>query len=107
MTVFALVAVVFGLVGVVFGVSCYLNTRKWARLCKRSRIVIAYNRRVKLNATLLEFIDWISSLDEGARGREIFRGNKVSVSILKQDTVRAETKTKTVREDSQQERTAA
>lgn len=106
MTWLSLVAFVFGLAGIMFGISCYWNTRKWARLCQRSRIVIAYNRRVKLNATLLEFIDWISSLDEGARGREIFRGGKVSVSILKQDTVRAETNTKTV-QHSQQERAAA
>lgn len=108
MTWIAWIALAFGVAGIAFGISCYLNTRKWARLCKRSRIVIAYNRRVQLNATLLEFIDWITSLEDGARGREIYRGNKVSVSILKQNTVHSETKTKTVRQNSpQDERTAA
>lgn len=99
-------SIIFGILGITFGIACYLNTRRWAHLCKRSRIVIAYNRRVKLNATLLEFIDWITSLDDGARGREIFRGNKVSVSIVKQDVLQAETKTKVIK-DSRKEQVAA
>lgn len=96
------ISFIFGMLGFTFGVACYLNTRKWARLCQRSRIVIAYNRRVQLNATLLEFIDWITSLDDGARGREIYRVHKMSVSIVKADPLdAAKTKTKTVPDNSQ------
>lgn len=101
-----LISYIVGIAGVAFGVGCYLNTRKWARLCQRSRIVISYNRRVQLNATLLEFINWITSLDDGARGREIYRVHKMAVSIVKADPTHGQTKTKTVK-NSQTEKVAA
>lgn len=92
------VSILTGLVGVLFGGACYLNTRKWARLCQRSRIVIAYNRKVQLDATLLEFIGWITSLDKEKRGRCIYRVQKTSVTILKDDARNTDkTVTKTVK----------
>ena len=104
---FTLISYIIGIAGIVFGAACYLNTRKWARLCQRSRIVISYNRRVQLNATLLEFVNWISSLDEGARGREIYRVHKMAVSIVKADPKHGQTQTKTVKNSQQNGKVAA
>lgn len=84
MTILSVIAVVFGVAGFAFGAKCYHELWRWARLCQRGRIVIAYNRRVQLNAPLTEWLEWTRMLkgDEKSKGRVIYRANKMSVAIL-------------------------
>lgn len=84
MTTLSIISFVFGATGVAFGAKCYHELWKWARLCQRGRIVIAYNRRVQLNAPLTEWLEWTRMLkgDEKSTGRVIYRANKMSVAIL-------------------------
>lgn len=91
MTILSIISLIVGVTGVAFGAKCYHELWKWARLCQRGRIVIAYNRRVQLNAPLTEWLEWTRMLkgDERSTGRVVYRANKMSVAILcpaKRDT---------------------
>lgn len=81
----SIVAIVFGVAGVAFGAKCYLELRKWAHLCQRGRIFIAYNNRVKLDAPITDWIQWTRMLtkDEQSTGRIIYQANKLRVGILR------------------------
>jgi hypothetical protein len=72
------------LLAIVFAVNCYIHLWKWARMCQNASIAIAYNGKVRFNATLVEWLTWCNSLrHEGkSRGRTVYKANKVSVSIL-------------------------
>jgi len=76
---------VIGLAGFAFGVACYLELRKWARLCKYSRIAIAYKRRVQTQAPIVDWIKWVQLLndDEASNGRLIYRNGGTSVVITR------------------------
>lgn len=84
MTILSIIALTVGIVGVAFGAKCYYELWKWARLCQRGRIVIAYNRKVQINAPLTEWLQWTRMLkgDEQSNGRVVYRANKMSVAIL-------------------------
>jgi hypothetical protein len=71
--------------GLLFGLRCYLELRRWARICQRVRIAIAHKQRVQLDAPLTEWIAWANGLgrDEASRGRVLYRNGHVSVAILK------------------------
>lgn len=90
-----------GLVGILFGANCYWHLWKWARMCQRANIAIAYNKRVQLNAPLIEWLTWCRQLegDEKSKGRTIYRNGKVTVAILspKAQTTAKTTLTKTRR----------
>lgn len=77
-------AIGFGVAGILFGLNCYIHLWKWARMCQRANIAIAYNRKVQLNAPLIEWLTWCRQLegDEKSRGRTVYRNGKVSVVIL-------------------------
>ena len=81
---FQYVAIACGVAGVIFGVRCYMELRKWARMCQRATIAIAQNRKVQMNAPLVDWVTWCHQLtkEEAARGRTVYRNGKVSVSIL-------------------------
>lgn len=112
MTTLSWLALGFGVLGVTFGVRCYVELWRWAKQCQRARIVVAYNRKVQLDASLAEWLGWVNQLDgQDANGRVVYRNVKVSVAILKRkakDTT-AKTTVKTIRQNSrsQNERTAA
>lgn len=77
-------ALAFGVAGVLFGLNCYRELWKWAKLCQRASISIAYNRRVQLTAPLVEWLTWAGQLDaeQKAKGRVVYRNGKVTVAIL-------------------------
>lgn len=79
------VAIVFGVLGVAFGVRSYVELRKWAKQCKEARIVVAYNRRVKMNAPLVEWLQWCNMLDkdESTTGRVVYMNGKTSIAIVR------------------------
>lgn len=84
MTTLSIIALTVGIVGLAFGGKCYFELWKWAKLCQRGRIVIAYNRKVQINAPLTEWLQWTRMLkgDEQSNGRVVYRANKMSVAIL-------------------------
>jgi len=93
------VFVAFGVLGVAFGVNAYLHLYRWARMCQRATIAIAYNGKVKMNAPLTEWLTWCNALKgQEARGRTVFKMNKMSVSILRPEAnISAKTTFKKVR----------
>lgn len=105
---FSWIALGIGVFGILFGLNCYRELWKWAKQCQRGRIVIAYNRRVQLDASLAEVLAWISQLQkQEAKGREIYRVHKMSVSILKDSKVGTQAKTtvKTLRDSRRSRKT--
>lgn len=86
MNTVSLILAGFGILGILFGLNCYRELWKWAKQCKRAHIVIAYNRRVQLNASLTEWLTWVNQLDKTENGRVVYRNQKMSVSILKRGT---------------------
>lgn len=96
MTVLSWTCLGFGTLGVAFGARCYLELWRWAKQCQRAHIVVAYNRRVLLNASLSEWLGWVNQLKgEDANGRVVLNRHKMSVSIIKRSTT-AKTKTNAV-----------
>lgn len=85
MTVLDIIVLVAGALGVAFGVRCYVELYRWARQCQGARIAIAMNRRVQLQAPLVEWLNWTNALegDERSTGRVVYRNGKVTVAILK------------------------
>lgn len=59
--------------------------KTWAEWAHYGRIVIAYKRKIKLNAPLTEFVAWAHMLkdDEGSKGRVIWAMGGASVAIAK------------------------
>lgn len=59
--------------------------KTWAEWAHYGRIVIAYKRKIKLNAPLTEFVAWAHMLkdDEGSKGRVIWSMGGASVAIAK------------------------
>jgi hypothetical protein len=66
-------------------VSLYRNQRRWAQAFNSARLVIAYNRRVALQAPMSEWYKWVRALtdDEASAGRMIYQRNKVSFVITR------------------------
>lgn len=78
-------SIVIGVAGVLFGLRCYYELWKWARECQYSRIAIAYKRKVKLQAPLVEWLLWIRKLneDKDSSGRVIYSLGGTSVAITR------------------------
>jgi hypothetical protein len=74
-----------GLFGFAFGLKCYSELRKWARQCQGARIAIAYKRKVKLQAPLIEWLMWVNQLDKDkdSHGRVVYSIGGTSVAITK------------------------
>ena len=77
---------VVGLVGVAFGGRCYWELWKWARQCQGARITVAYKRKVKLDAPLLEWLLWVNMLDKDkdTHGRVVYTVGGTTIAIRKQ-----------------------
>lgn len=92
------VPLVFGVLGILFGLKCYHELWKWAKQCQRAQIVIAYNKKVRLSASLSEWLGWVNQLPNDANGRAVYHHNHTSVSILRKKPVMdAKTTVKTIR----------
>lgn len=80
-TILIVVAVIGWLLALWFGAHLYV----WADQCKHARIVVAYKRKVKIDAPLVEWLLWCrkAQKDHGARGRVVFQGGATSVAIMK------------------------
>jgi hypothetical protein len=77
-------AIGFGIAGILFGINAYIHLWKWARMCQRATIARADSGKVKMNAPLTEWLTWCNALKGSeARGRTVFKMNKMSVSILR------------------------
>ena len=74
----------FGVLGLLFGANCYYHLWRWARDCKYGRIVISYNRKVVLQAPLVEWLLWCRKArkDGFSKGRTVFSRSKVAVSVI-------------------------
>jgi len=73
----------------------YMELRRWAHQAQHCRIAIAYNRRVMLEAPIVEWLEWANLLRrDQSTGRIVYRAHKVSVSVLapRAETSRAQTK---------------
>jgi hypothetical protein len=82
-------SLIFGVLGVAFGLRCYRELWKWARQCQHARIVVAYKRKVKLNAPLVEWLLWCNNLDKDkdANGRVIYTVGGTTVALIKKSFV--------------------
>lgn len=95
-----------GALGWPLGIASWLLARRWARDCRECRILIAVKGKVKLDAPLVEVLAWNRALPrrERARGGIIFSHNGVSFGLARPKVmanagvVKAETKTRTVKE---------
>jgi hypothetical protein len=83
MIAYALAA--FGLAGWVVGVSGWMLARRWARDCRKCRIIIARKGRVVLDASLVEWLAWNKALPkrEQSRGGIIFHANGIQVALAR------------------------
>jgi hypothetical protein len=101
--------VAFGVAGILFGINAYVHLWKWARMCQRATIAIAYGGRVKMNAPLTEWLTWCNMLKGSeARGRTVFKMNKMSVSILRPEAnMSAKTTFKKIRRFRRAKKTTA
>lgn len=77
----ALLALVAGALAATY----YREARKWAGLYQHVRIVVAYKRKVKLDAPLEEWRRWANLLhdDERSSGRVMYSMGGTSIAILK------------------------
>lgn len=80
-----LICVVITVLSLAFAARCYFELWKWARQCQYARIVIAYKRKVKLQAPLVEWLLWVNQLskDKDSQGRVVYSMGSTSVAITK------------------------
>lgn len=98
MNAVAWIAVGFGVLGVLFGLRCYLELWRWAKQCQRAQIVLAYNNKVRFRATLVEWLQWVNSLDgTEENGRVVYQQFKFRAAIVKKG-VEAKTASETVQD---------
>lgn len=99
-----LVAYTLAGLGIVLGVSGYYLAWRWARDCRKCRILIARKGKVVLDATLVEWLAWNKALPhrERARGGIIFHANGIQVALArpKIGAPSATTKTRTLKGDA-------
>lgn len=76
----------FGTVaGVGYGLVCRRELKKWAYQCQNARIAVAYKRKVKLQAPLVEWLTWINMLDkdQASNGRTVYTMGGTTVAIIR------------------------
>lgn len=73
------------LVSVAFAVKFYIELYRWAKLCQNSSVAIAHKNKVKLSATMVEFMLWTNQLKPGERGRTIYALGGTRVALIKGD----------------------
>lgn len=80
-----IISITLGLIGLSFGLLCALRLYRWERQLRGGRIAIAYKGKVKLNAPLIDWFNWINSLDRdrNATGHTIYKLGSTTVAILK------------------------
>lgn len=87
MTVLDIVSYAVAGVSLAWAALMYREARKWATQCRNARIAVSYNRRVKINAPLIDWLLWANSLKgQDETGRVVFQAAKVSVAILRPNT---------------------
>lgn len=87
MTIPGIAGWVVAVLAVAYCIRVYYELWKWARICQRSRIAIAFKRKVKLQAPLTEYIEWIKMLDQDkdSGGRTIYSAGGTTVIITRAD----------------------
>lgn len=83
MTFFDWLAVTVGILGFAFGLNCYWHLRRWARIIQGARLVVAYKKRVQLQATLEDVALWVRALDKNERGRTFYRQRETTIAITR------------------------
>lgn len=68
----------------------YWHLYRWAKECQGARITIAYKRKVKIDAPLVEWMLWIrqANKDKSTGGRIVYSVGGTQVAILKRVKVR-------------------
>lgn len=63
----------------------YLHLWRWSKECKGARITIAYKRKVKIDAPLVEWLLWIrqANKDRQSGGRVVYSMGGTDVAIIK------------------------
>lgn len=84
MVIEAVLAVV-AILGWACAVWFYVHLYRWARECQQARIVIAYKRKVTVDAPIVEWLLWIreANKDKTVGGRVIYQMSGTRVAILK------------------------
>ena len=84
MTIIDYVCVAITLLSLAFAGKFYLELWRWARMCQSAQIAVAYKRKVKLSAPLVEWLLWCNQVDEGkGNGRVVYNIGGTSVAILR------------------------
>ena len=87
LTYIAVALAITTVISTAFAVRFYMELWKWAKQCQRAQIAIAYKRKVKLSAPLVEWLLWCNQLkDKDENGRVVFSLGGTSVAILKGKT---------------------
>ena len=79
------VGYIVGIIGLGAALWFYYHLWRWAREMQYARIAIAYKGKVKVDATLTEWLLWTRQADKDkySNGRVVFQVQGVRVAILK------------------------
>lgn len=72
---------------ILFAARCYRELWRWARQCQNAQIAIAYKRKVKIVAPLVEWLLWCNRLDaeRDIGGRTIYSLGGTDVALIRGD----------------------
>ena len=73
-----------GAFGIAIGAASAYRLSRWERLLRRSRIVVAYKGRVKMNRPLLDWLVWARSADKDKQttGHAIYKMGGTTIAVL-------------------------
>lgn len=83
MTPVDIICLICGLLGVAFGLRCYYELWRWARLCQRSQVAVAFKRKTALTANFVEWMLWAQQLKPGEGGRVVYQNAGTRVAIIR------------------------
>jgi len=80
-----MIGYIVGVIGIGAAIWFYYHLWRWAREMQHARIAIAYKGKVKVDATLTEWLLWTRQADKDkySNGRVVFQVQGVRVAILK------------------------
>jgi len=81
----AIILYLIGVIGWAIAGLCCLRVYTWAQYLKRTRIVIFYKGKSKINVPMIEWMKWAQTLerDKSARGHTVYKMGGTDVGILK------------------------
>lgn len=72
-------------IAVTLAAICILRVYSWGQYLKRTRIVIFYKGKSKINVPMIEWLKWAQTLqrDKAAKGHTVYKMGGTDVGILK------------------------